>query len=86
MIEVVTLEEATADKLTAAHVVMTVGYGDPQAPRVLFGRENFASAASSKAKAEETNILRVKVANDDEFAELKGRVTEAKGELDPNEA
>lgn len=85
MIEIVPFEEATVEKLGEADVIMTVGYGDPQAPRVLLGRKRFCDAAASKAKAEETTTFRVKVGSDEEFAELKDRVKEAKGELDPGQ-
>ena len=85
MIEVVTLEEATVEKLTDAEVIMTIGYGDPQAPRVLTGRARFAVAAANKEIAAEMPIVRVKVESDEQFEELKGRVKEANHELDPHE-
>ena len=85
MIEVVTFEEATVEKLTGAEVIMTIGWGDPQAPRVLSGRARFAVAAANKEIAAEMPIVRVKVESDEQFEELKGRVKEAKGELDPHE-
>ena len=85
MIEVVTMEEATVEKLTEAEVIMTVGWGDPQAPRVLAGRARFAVAAANKEIAAEMPIVRVKVESDEQYEELKGRVKEAKGELDPQE-
>ena len=83
MIEIATFEEATVEKLAEAHVIMTVGWGDSQAPKVLIGRKQFITAAESKAKAEETTILRVKIETAEELEELKSRVKEAKGELDP---
>ncbi|MBP88937.1 MAG: hypothetical protein CMJ64_19850 [Planctomycetaceae bacterium] len=85
MIEVVTFEDATVEKLTEAEVIMTIGWGDLQAPRVLLGRERFAVAAGNKEIAAEMPIVRVKIESDEQFAELKGRVKEAKGELDPYE-
>jgi hypothetical protein len=85
MIEVVTFEEATVEKLTDAEVIMTIGYGDPQAPRVLAGRARFAVAAANKEIAAEMPIVRVKVESDEQFEELKGRVKEANHELDPHE-
>ena len=85
MIEIVTLEEATVAKLEEADVIMTIGYGDPQAPRVLLGRARFASAAANPEIAKETTTLRVKIESDEEFEDLKDRVREAKGALDPGE-
>ena len=85
MIEVVSFEEATVEKLSAADVIMTIGWGDSQAPAVLLGRKTFANAAASREVAAETNIVRVRVGTDEEFEELKGRVKEAKGEQDPSE-
>ena len=85
MIEIVTFEEATVEKLSEADVIMTIGRGDPQAPAVLLGRKTFASAAADKLVAAETTIVRVRVGTDEEFDELKSRVKEAKGELDPGE-
>ena len=85
MIEIVTFEEATVEKLSAADVIMTIGRGDPQAPAVLIGRKTFVSAAGDRQIAAETNILRVRVGTDEEFEELKSRVKEAKGGLDPGE-
>ena len=58
-------------------------YGDPQSPRVLVGRKEFVEAAQTKATAKELKVLRVKVTSDEEFEELKTRVEESKGALDP---
>lgn len=82
MIEVVPFEEATVEKLSTADVIMTMGYGDPQSPRVLVGRAQFVQAATNKETAAQTTIFRVKIANDEEFEEFKSRVAEAKGSLD----
>jgi hypothetical protein len=83
MVESETFAEATAEKLAEADVIMAVGVGDRQAPKVLIGRKKFVSAASNRAIAEETKILRVEITTDEELEELTGKVKEAKGELDP---
>jgi len=85
MIEVITFEEATVEKLSGADVIMTIGWGDSQAPAVLLGRKTFANAAANREVAAATNIVRVKVGTDEEFEELKNRVKEAKGEQEPGE-
>lgn len=82
MVESQPFAEATVEKLTEADIIMAIGVGDRQAPKVLAGRTKFVSAASNKAIAEETKILRVEIANDEELAELMDKVKEAKGELD----
>ena len=82
MIETETFEEATTERLKEADVIMAIGVGDPNAPKVLLGREKFVSAARNKAIAEETKTLRVKLASEEELSELIERVKEAKGELD----
>jgi len=82
MIEILSFEEATIEKLSEAHVIMTIGWGDSQAPVVLRGRKIFVKAAASTEAAAETNIVRVKVGTGEEFEELKGRVKEATGRLD----
>ena len=83
MVETATFVEATLTKLAKADVIMAIGFGNRQAPKVLVGRELFAIAASNRDTATETNILRVTIAGEEEFEELKNRVKEAKGELDP---
>ena len=83
MVETATFVEATLTKLAEADVIMAIGIGDRRTPKVLIGRERFAIAASNRDTATETNILRVTVAGEEEFEELKNRVKEAKGELDP---
>ena len=85
VIETATLEEATVEKLTEAAVIMTAGWGDPQAPKVLVGRQEFVRAGANAEIAKETAVLRVKITSDEEFEELKSRVKEAKGDLDPGE-
>ena len=82
MVESETFAEATAEKLAEADVIMAIGLGDRQAPKVLAGRKQFVSAASNPAIAAETKILRVEVASDEELEELKAKVKEAKKELD----
>jgi len=82
MVESQPFAEATAERLAEADVIMAIGQGDRQAPKVLVGRKQFVSAASNPAIAAETKILRVEVASDEELGELKEKVKEAKGELD----
>lgn len=82
MIESATFEEATVEKLGEADAVMAIGFGDPNAPPVLVGRKKIRSAAQNPAIAAETKILRVKISSEEELAELKDRVKQAKGELD----
>ena len=83
MVESEAFAEATVEKLAEADVIMAIGQGDRQAPKVLVGREKFVSAASNQAIAAETRILRVEITSEEEFGELKEKVKEAKGELDP---
>jgi hypothetical protein len=83
MIEI-TLEEATVESLTDAAVIMAVGVGDRHMSSVLLGRKEFARVAGNPALVAETKIVRVKVEGEEQFEELKGRVKEAKGELDPD--
>lgn len=83
MIETESFEEATAERLKEADVILAIGIGDTHAPTVLIGREKFVKAAKNKAIAEETKTLRVKLASEEELPELIERVKEAKGELDP---
>jgi len=82
MIETKTFEEATTECLKEASVILAIGVGDPNAPKVLVGRSQFVSAAKNKAIAEETKTLRVKLASEEELPQLIERVKEAKGELD----
>lgn len=82
MIETGTFEEATTERLKEADVILAIGVGDPNAPKVLVGRSQFVSAAKNKAIAEETKTLRVKLASEEELPQLIERVKEAKGELD----
>ena len=84
MVEMETFEELSEEKLEAADVIMVIGVGDPHAPKVLLGRQKIVSAARNPGIAEETNILRVKVANEEELEELTEKVKQAKGELDPD--
>ena len=84
MVESEPFAEATVEKLAEADVIMAIGQGDRQAPKVLVGRKKFVSAASNKNISEETKILRVEVASEEELGELTERVKEAKGELDPD--
>lgn len=83
MVESQPFAEATAEKLAEADVIMAIGQGDRQAPKVLVGRKQFVSAASNPAIAAETKILRVEITSEEELGELKEKVKEAKGELDP---
>lgn len=83
MVESQPFAEATEEKLAEADVIMAIGQGDRQAPKVLVGRKKFVSAASNKNISEETKILRVEVASEEELGELKDKVKEAKSELDP---
>ena len=83
MIEM-TLEEATVESLADAAVIMAVGVGDRHMSSVLLGRKEFARIAGKPALVAETKIVRVKVEGEEQFEELKGRVKEAKGELDPD--
>lgn len=83
MVESVAFAEAAAEKLAEADVIMAIGQGDRQAPKVLIGREKFVSAASNPAISAETKILRVDIASEEELGELTEKVKEAKGELDP---
>ncbi|MBC8875445.1 MAG: hypothetical protein H8E44_38965 [Planctomycetes bacterium] len=84
MVESETFAEATVEKLAEAEVIMAIGLGDRQAPKVLVGRKQFVSAASNPETAVETKILRVELASDEELEELKARIKEAKKELDPS--
>ena len=84
MVESTTLEEATEEKLAEADVIMAVGIGDPNVTNIVLGRAQFIRATSDRTVSAETNILRVKVSGDEEFDQLKERVKQAKGELDPN--
>ncbi|MBC8354048.1 MAG: hypothetical protein H8E66_18810 [Planctomycetes bacterium] len=83
MIEM-TFEEATVESLADAAVIMAVGVGDRHMSNVLLGRKEFARVAGKPALVEETKIVRVKVAGDEQFEELKCRVQEAQGGLDPD--
>ena len=83
MIEM-TLEEATVEALADATVIMAVGVGDRHMSNVLLGRKEFARIAGNPALVAETKIVRVKVEGEEQFEDLKGRVKEAKGELDPD--
>ena len=85
MIEVVEFEEATAEKLSEADVIMAIGYGSPYTAPVLFGRDTFARVAGNKQIAADYSILRIKIRTDEELEELKSRVKQAKGELDPGQ-
>jgi len=84
MIEIVPFEEATVEKLTGADVIMTIDWGDRQAPAMLLGRAAFARAAMNPETAAETNILRVSISTNEEFEELKTRIREGKGKLEPS--
>jgi hypothetical protein len=86
MVESEPFAEATVEKLAEADVIMAIGQGDRQAPKVLVGRKKFVSAASNRNIAAETKILRIEVASEEELGELTERVKEAKGELDPGVA
>jgi len=83
MVETAKFEEAEVAKIEETHVVMAVGVGDRNVCNILFGRKPFVKAASDPETAKEIRILRVDVANEEELAELKSRVLQAKGELDP---
>jgi len=83
MVESEAFAEATVEKLAEADVIMAIGQGDRQAPKVLVGRKKFVSAASNQNISAETKILRVEVTSEEELKELIERVKEAKGELDP---
>lgn len=82
MVESQTFAEATVEKLAEADVIMAIGVGDRQAPKVLIGRKQFVSAASNRETAAETKILRVEITSDEELKELTEKVREAKGDLD----
>lgn len=83
MIEM-TFDEATVEVLSGAAVIMAVGIGDRHMSNVLLGRKEFARVAGNPALVSETKIVRVKVDGDDQFEELKCRVQEAQGGLDPD--
>jgi hypothetical protein len=83
MIEM-TLEEATVESLEDAAVIMAVGIGDRHMSNVLLGRKEFARVAGNPALVAETKIVRVKVESEEQFEELKARVQEAAGRLDPD--
>ena len=83
MIEM-TLEEATVESLEDAAVIMAVGIGDRHMSNVLLGRKEFARVAGNPALVAETKIVRVKVESEEQFEELKARVKEAAGRLDPD--
>jgi len=83
MIEM-TFEEATVESLEDAAVIMAVGVGDRHMSNVLLGRKEFARVAGNPALVAETKIVRVKVEGEEQFEELKARVKEAAGRLDPD--
>ncbi|HRX81672.1 MAG TPA: hypothetical protein P5307_21535 [Pirellulaceae bacterium] len=83
MIEM-TFEEATVESLGDAAVIMAVGVGDRHMSNVLLGRKEFARVAGNPAMVAETKIVRVKVNGEDQLDELKCRVQEAQGGLDPD--
>jgi hypothetical protein len=83
MIEM-TFEEATVESLGDAAVIMAVGVGDRHMSNVLLGRKEFARVAGNPAMVAETKIVRVKVNGEDQLDELKCRVQEALGGLDPD--
>lgn len=83
MVETAKFADAEVAKIEATHVVMAVGVGDRNVCNILFGRKPFVKAAADPQTAKEIRILRVDVANEEELAELKARVMQAKGELDP---
>ena len=82
MITIISFEEATVEKLTGADVIMTIDWGDRQAPAVLLGGAAFVRAAMNAETAAETNILRVSISTNEEFEELKTRIREGKGKLE----
>ena len=83
MIEM-TFDDATVESLADAVVIMAVGIGDRHMSNVLIGRKEFARVAGNPALVAETKIVRVKVDGDEQFEELKCRVQEAFGGLDPD--
>lgn len=83
MIEM-TLEEATVKSLEDAAVIMAVGVGDRHMSNVLIGRKEFARVAGNPAMVAETKIVRVRINGEDQLDELKCRVQESHGGLDPD--
>jgi len=83
MVESAKFADVEVATIEATHVVMAVGVGDRNVCNILFGRKPFVKAAADPETAKEIKILRVDVANEEELTELKARVMEAKGELDP---
>ena len=83
MVETAKFADVTVEKIEEEHVIMAVGVGDRNVCNILFGRKPFVKAAADAKTAAEIRILRVDVANEEELNELKTRVHQAKGELDP---